>query len=50
MRLGYEVTVIEDACRGIGVPLGDGRTTLDEARDRLGGLGVRMIKSEALTA
>jgi nicotinamidase/pyrazinamidase len=50
VRLGYEVTVIEDACRGIGIDLGDGRTTLDEARDRLGRLGVRMVKSEALTA
>ena len=50
VRLGYEVTVIEDACRGIGIDLGNGRTTLDEARDRLSGLGVRMVKSEALTA
>ena len=30
-RLGYEVMVIEDACRGIGIPTGAGRTTLDEA-------------------
>jgi nicotinamidase/pyrazinamidase len=49
VRLGYEVVVIEDACRGIGIPLGD-RTTMDETRERLGSLGVRIIKSEALAA
>src|SRR5215469_17062052 len=38
---GYQVVVIEDACRGIGVPLGNGRTTMDEARERLAQLGVR---------
>lgn len=42
-RLGFQVTVIEDACRGIGLPVGNGRTTLDEARDRLARLGVRML-------
>lgn len=50
VRLGYDVVVIEDACRGIGIPLGGNRTTMDETRERLGGLGVRMIRSEALTA
>jgi nicotinamidase/pyrazinamidase len=50
VRLGYEVVVIEDACRGIGIPLGDGRTTMDQTRERLSGLGVRIITSEALTA
>ena len=50
MRLGYEVIVIEDACRGIGVPLGNGRTTMDEARERLVGLGVRIIGSGELAA
>lgn len=39
--LGYEVTVIEDACRGIGLPTTAGRTTLDEARERLRGMGVQ---------
>lgn len=48
VRLGYEVVVIEDACRGIGVPLGAGRTTMDEARERLTGLGVQMIMSHRL--
>jgi nicotinamidase/pyrazinamidase len=44
-RLGFAVTVIEDACRGIGLPTPDGRTTMDAARDRLTGLGVRFADS-----
>src|SRR5215469_12331504 len=47
-RLGYDVFVIEDACRGIGVPLGDGRTTMDDARERLAQLGARMVRSAEL--
>ena len=50
VRLGYEVVVIEDACRGIGVPLGNGRTTMDEARERLVQLGVRFVGSAELGA
>ena len=45
MRLGYAVTVIEDACRGIGIPTGPGRTTLDDLRERLAGLGVAFVSS-----
>lgn len=48
--LGYTVFVIEDACRGIGIPLGDGRTTLDATRERLMAKGVRFIQSAALAA
>ncbi|HUN43124.1 MAG TPA: bifunctional nicotinamidase/pyrazinamidase [Acetobacteraceae bacterium] len=47
-RLGYDVTVIEDACRGIGIPLGQSRTTLDEARERAAGLGVRFAGSDVV--
>jgi len=47
-RLGYDVIVIEDACRGIGIPTGAGRTTLDAARERLTAKGVRFIGSETL--
>ena len=47
-RLGYEVVVIEDACRGIGMPTTAGRTTMDEARARLTGLGVRFVTSDEL--
>jgi len=50
VRLGYQVLVIEDACRGIGMPAEAGRTTIDAARTRLGGLGVRFIASDALEA
>jgi nicotinamidase/pyrazinamidase len=45
VRLGFEVIVIEDACRGIGLPVAPGRTTIDEAHDRLAALGVRFISS-----
>ena len=48
MRLGYEVIVVEDACRGIGMPTQAGRTTIDEARARLLGLGVRFVVSDEL--
>jgi nicotinamidase/pyrazinamidase len=47
-RLGYEVTIIEDASRAIALPIQDGRTTMDEARERLLGLGVRFIASSEL--
>lgn len=45
VRLGYDVVVVEDACRGIGVPLPNGRTTMDEARERLERLGVALVAS-----
>lgn len=44
-RLGYAVVVIEDACRGIGMPLAAGGTTMDAARDRLAALGVAFVRS-----
>jgi nicotinamidase/pyrazinamidase len=49
-RLGYEVLVIEDACRGIALPTEGGRTTLDDTRSRLAGLGVRFVLSDDLEA
>ena len=48
VRLGYDVTVILDACRGIALPVGAGRTTLHEAQDRLAALGVRFTTSGEL--
>ena len=48
VRLGFEVAVIEDACRGIALPVAGGQTTLDQARDRLAALGVRFISSADL--
>lgn len=50
VHLGYDVVVIEDACRGIGIPLANGRTTIDETRDRLTGLNVQFVTSDALRA
>jgi len=46
--LGYTVFVIADACRGIGIPLADGRTTLDASRERLTANGVRLIGASAI--
>lgn len=48
-QLGYEVFVIEDACRGIGLPAGDG-TTIDAARRRLLSMGVTFLDSRELAA
>jgi nicotinamidase/pyrazinamidase len=48
VRLGFTVTIIQDACRGIGLPEADGRTTIDSAMDRLSGMGVRFIDSRAI--
>ena len=46
-RHGFEVVVIEDACRGIGLPLPTGGTTMDAARRRLTELGVTFTTSAA---
>lgn len=48
VRLGFEAVVIEDACRGIGLALPDGVTTLDDSRKRLGELGVGFVRSADL--
>ena len=48
--LGYEVFVIEDACRAIALPRPEGGTTLSAARARLGKLGVSFIMESALVA
>jgi nicotinamidase/pyrazinamidase len=42
-RLGYETFVIEDASRGIGLPVPGGGTTMDASRRDLAALGVRFI-------
>jgi nicotinamidase/pyrazinamidase len=47
-RLGFSVTIVEDACRGIGLPTADGGNTLWAARDRLTQLGVRFVHSSAI--
>ncbi len=45
---GFEVVVVEDACRGIGLPLPTGGTTMDAARKRLTEQGVIFTTSSAL--
>ena len=47
-HLGFEALVIEDACRGIGMPAGEALTTLDGARARLDRAGVRFITADGL--
>jgi nicotinamidase/pyrazinamidase len=47
--LGYEVFVVEDACRGIGIPLPEGGTTLDLAKRNLTAKGVHFIASADLS-
>jgi nicotinamidase/pyrazinamidase len=47
-RLGYAAFVVEDACRGIGLAVEGGGTTIDAARRRLEGMGVRFVTSDAL--
>lgn len=48
-RAGFETFVIEDATRGIGLEQPDGHTSMDQAKHRLTGLGVRFIRSTDLT-
>ena len=48
IRLGYRVTLVEDACRAIKIPTTIGRTTLDDAREKLITLGVSFVNSEIL--
>ncbi|MCO6419519.1 isochorismatase family protein, partial [Siccirubricoccus sp. KC 17139] len=46
-KLGYQVVVIEDGCRGIGLPA-EGGTTIDAAKRRLTAAGVAFLTSDAL--
>ena len=48
VRLGFQVVIAQDACRGIGLPTPDGRTTIEAVIDRLMGLGVRFVDSDAV--
>jgi nicotinamidase/pyrazinamidase len=49
-RLGYQVHVIEDACRGIGLPLPEGGNTMTAVKARLAAAGVRFITGGDLAA
>jgi len=44
-RIGYEAFVITDACRGIGLETGAGKTTMEAARARLAACGVGFVRS-----
>jgi nicotinamidase/pyrazinamidase len=48
VRLGFQVVIVQDACRGIGLPAPDGGTTIIAARERLTALGVLFAESNAL--
>ena len=48
VRLGYQTYLIEDASRGIGLPAGEGQTTLDGARTRLAAMGVTFVRAADL--
>ena len=45
VKLGFEAFIIEDACRGLGLPFPDGTTTLDVAKKKALDVGVEYIKS-----
>ncbi len=47
-RLGYEVFVVEDACRAIALPRPEGGTTLSAARARLAERGVSFVTENEL--
>lgn len=48
VKQGFTVVVVEDACRGIGLPLPAGGTTMTVSRARLEGQGIRFMPSAAL--
>ena len=48
LRLGYDVTIVEDACRGIGIPTAGGRTTMDDMTEKLNALGCHFIAAACL--
>ncbi len=51
VRAGFNVVVVEDACRGIGLPTGRGRSTMDDSRDHLSQAhGVQFVASGHLRA
>lgn len=47
-RLGFTVTIVRDACRGIGLPEADGRTTIETTHERLTAMDVRFVDSSAI--
>ena len=52
LKLGYGVVVVEDACRGIGLPAPEcgGGTTIDAAKRRLAAAGALFVASVELSS
>ena len=50
MGLGFEVFVIEDACRGIGLPVPGGGSTVDAAKADLLARGVQFVTADSVLA
>jgi len=48
VRAGFQAVVLQDACRGIGLPLPGGETTLSAARARLAHMGITFVTQESL--
>ncbi|SOC26764.1 bifunctional nicotinamidase/pyrazinamidase [Thalassospira xiamenensis] len=49
-KLGYEVFLVEDGCRGIGMPTSEGKTTMDDAYEKLKACGVTFIQSSDISS
>jgi len=47
-RLGFSVVVMEDACRGIGLPTADRRGSMEAAHERMLALGVKFDDSSSI--
>jgi len=50
IRLGYQVFILEDACRGIHLPTGSGGTTVDAAKSKLLAAGAVFVDSSSPTS
>jgi nicotinamidase/pyrazinamidase len=49
VRAGFSAIVVEDACRGIGLPLANGDNTLAAAQSRLTSIGVLFVAMDELS-
>jgi nicotinamidase/pyrazinamidase len=50
VRLGYEVVVVIDACRGVGLPLSPGVTTIEQTEKELLAEGVTLLSCAEILA
>lgn len=49
-RIGYQVFIIEDACRGAAIPIAHDRSTIDVIKERLYNRGVEFVSSASVIA